>query len=73
MYWAFVWTKEYDDWLIDRMVLDKVKVEENREWFTDGRNRFLNDHNLLYYFNKLQENGDRTIYEKTEQALMKSN
>ena len=65
--------EEYDNWLIKRMVLDKTLVEQDREKFADGRDRFLRDHNIEYYFKKFVEEWDRTIYEKTEQALMKSN
>jgi len=73
LYWATIRTEEYDNWLIKRMVLDKTLVEQDREKFTDGRDRFLRDHNIEYYFKKFVEEWDRTIYEKTEQALMKSN
>lgn len=72
LYWATIRTEEYDNWLIKRMVLDKTLVEQDRERFTDGRNRFLRDYNIEYYFEKFVEEWDRTIFEKTEQALMKS-
>ena len=48
-------TEEYDNWLIKRMVLDKTLVEQDREKFTDGRDRFLRDHNIEYYFKKFVE------------------
>ena len=73
MYWMAIRTKEFDEWLINRLMLDKTAVEKDKEKYAEWRNRFLRDYNLNYYFKKFVEEWDRTIYEKTEQALMKSN
>ena len=73
MYNQTIRTKKVDDYIVDRMMLDRVKVYEDRQKFNSGKNAFLKDYWLEYYYNRYIEKWDKRIFDEIEKAMQKLN
>lgn len=61
--------KQVDDYLIDRLMLDRAAIQKHGEDFSEWRNEFIKDYGLEYYYNRYLEKGDKRIFEEIEKAI----
>ena len=71
IYKATLRSKKVDDYIVDRMMLDRVKVYQEKSGYVERRNFFLKDLGLEYYYNRYIEKWDKRIFEEIDKAIQK--